>query len=85
MTRDDSRLLNDDALTNYIKISSLALHGIGIDLTHVPSTIRFSDLPYVKVPRTMIAVGHGDAMILRDHVTRDREDRLSVDSQPRHL
>ncbi|KOX70477.1 hypothetical protein WN51_02533 [Melipona quadrifasciata] len=33
----------------------------------------------------MTAMCHGDPMILRDNVSSDREDRLRVHSQPRHL
>jgi hypothetical protein len=39
----------------------------------------------VQVPYPVVTVRHADPVVLCDHVTGDRQDRLRVYAQPRHL
>ena len=79
------RNLYQQLITYYFEESSIAGHRVGVDLAHVPPPVRFFGVANVKTPSTMTAMCHGDPMILRDNVSSDREDRLCVHSQPRHL
>lgn len=72
-------------LTDHIQITHLALHRIGVNLTHVPAPVRLPDLFYVQIPRLVLAVSHSDPVVLSDHVTVDGEDGLRVHAQPCHL
>lgn len=72
-------------LTDHFEITDLAFHGIRVYLTHVPASIGLPHFPYVKEPRSMVAVGNRDPVILRDHVARYRQNSLCIDAQPCHL
>lgn len=72
-------------LTDHFEITDLAFHRISIYLTHVPASIGLPYFPYVKEPRSVVAVGNRDSVILRDHVARYRQNGLRIDTQPCHL
>lgn len=65
-------------LTHHLEVADLALHGISVDLTHVPAPIRLPYLSDVQVPCPVVTVRHADPVILRDHVTSDRQNGLRV-------
>jgi len=56
-------------LTDHLQETLLTLHRVCIDLTHVPSSIGFSDFSDMKKPYSMITMSNRDPMIFRNHVT----------------
>lgn len=70
------------SLTDDLEVGRVARHGLGVDLTHVPSPIGLPGLVDVKRPRAVSAVLHRYPVVLRYHVVRYRQYRLGVDSKP---
>lgn len=68
-----------------LRISYLALHGIGIDLAHVEALVLPLGAFDAQAPGRVIAVRDGDPGIVSDHVVVDRLDRLCVGLHPAHL
>lgn len=66
-------------------IAYLALHGIRVDLAHVNPAILPPSSANVQRPRVVVAVGYRQAGVVRDHVLVNRQDRLGVRFDPRHL
>lgn len=63
----------------------LALHGIGVDLTHVGAPVLGLGVLDVERPRTEVVVRDGEPGIVRDDVLVDRQYRLGVRLDPGHL
>ena len=72
-------------LTYNLQVALSTSHRISVHLTHVPSSINFFDLLYMKIPRTVVVVRQRDPWILRDHVMVDGQDCLCIDAHPCHL
>jgi len=72
-------------LTHHFQVADLTLHGICVDLTHVPATIWLPYIPDLKVPCSVIAMRNTNAMIFSDHVCSYSKNCLCIDSKPRHL
>ena len=72
-------------LTNDVKVTVLTLHGIRVDLAHIPTAVSLFYLLYVEVPGSVLAVSHADTVVLRYHVICYRQNRLRVDAQPSNL
>ena len=72
-------------LTHHLQVADLTLHGICVDLAHVPATIWLPDIPDLKVPRSVIAMRNTNAMIFSDHVCCYSKNCLCIDSKPCHL
>jgi hypothetical protein len=69
-------------LTDDFQVADLTLHGVRVDLTHVPSTVGLPYISYMQIPCPVITVCHTNAMIFGDHMTGDRKDGLSINSKP---
>lgn len=67
-------------ITNDFEKSSDAGHRVSINLAHVPTAVTLPRVSYVKGPRSMATVRHCDPMILRDNVSRYRQNRLRIDT-----
>lgn len=63
----------------------LALHGIGVDLTHVGTPVLGLRVLDVQRPRTEVVVGDGEPGVVRDDVLVNRQNRLGVRLDPCHL
>lgn len=50
----------------------LALHGIRVDLAHINPTVFPSCTANVQRPRVVVAVGHRQTGVVRDHVLVNR-------------
>lgn len=72
-------------LTNDVQESDLTLHGVRVDLAHIPSSVRLPYLLDMQIPSPVVRMTHPYPMVLGDHVTVYRQDSLRVDSQPGHL
>lgn len=72
-------------LTDNIQIGHLALHRIGVDLTHVPAHVRLLDFADFQYPLALLCVRDDHAMVFGDYVTLDGENCLRVDAQPGNL
>lgn len=66
------------ALTHHLEVADLTLHGVSVNLAHVPAPVRLPYLPDVQVPCSVVTVRHSDPVVLRDHVTGDRQNGLRV-------
>lgn len=71
--------------TDNLKIPLLGLHRISVDLAHVPATIDFPDIFDLQVPRAMVVESDGNAIVLRDHILMDRQNRLGIHVDPSYL
>lgn len=63
----------------------MALHRIGVNLTHVPTPVGLSNFFNVQVPRFVFAMGYAYPTVFRYNVIVNCQDCLCVDSQPSHL
>lgn len=73
-----------NVLTDNMQVVRLAHHRLSVDLTHVPSPVTRGHVPQSQGPGG-VAMRHADAVILGDHVTGYRENRLSIHTEPCHL
>jgi hypothetical protein len=76
---------NISRLTYDLEVTLPGSHGIGVHLTHVPTSIRFLHFPNVQIPTAVIVVRQHNARILCDDVVVDAENRLRVHAHPRDL
>lgn len=74
-----------EELTDHIQIGNLTFHRIGVDLTHIPSLVRFFDIPYFEYPGAFFCVRYYHSVIFRDYVRLYGENCLRIDTQPRNL
>lgn len=51
-----------------MQVSELSLGSDGVDLTHIATLVLFLDVTYVKEPRAMLVMCHGNTGISRDDV-----------------
>jgi len=72
-------------LTHHFQVADLTLHGICVDLAHVPATVWLPYIPDLKVPCSVIAMRNTNAMIFSDHVCCYSKNCLCIDSKPSHL
>jgi len=72
-------------LTHHLQVADLTLHGICVDLAHVPATVWLLYIPDLKVPCSVIAMRNTNAMIFSDHVCCYSKNCLCIDSKPSHL
>jgi len=72
-------------LTHHFQVADLTLHGVCVDLTHVPATVWLPYIPDLKVPCSVIAMRNTNAMIFGDHVCCYSKNCLCIDSKPSHL
>lgn len=63
----------------------MALHRVGVDLTHVPALIALADVSYPQLPRFLFGVGDSDPLVFGDDVVLDGQDCLGINPQPRNL
>lgn len=68
-----------------LQIPLTTSHWVSVNLTHVPSTVRFLHVFYVQVPRTVVVETKRNTWILCDYVVVYGEDCLRVDTYPSHL
>ena len=59
-------------LTDNVHVAHLVLHGVRINLAHVPALVRLLDVFDAEHPRPLISgMGHTHPMVLRYDVTLD--------------
>lgn len=63
----------------------MTLHGIAVDLAHVPSAVRLLDVLDPQLPDALLRVADPNAMVLRDDIVLDGEYGLRVHAQPGHF
>jgi hypothetical protein len=80
-----TEITRTQTLTHYFQVADLTLHGVCVDLTHVPATVRLPYIPDLKVPGSMIAVRNTNSVVFSDHVCCYSENCLCVNSKPGHL
>ena len=68
-----------------LEVASLAPHGVGVDLAHVPASVHLLDIGDVKLPLLVLSVGQGHSLVPRDDAVVDRHDGLGVHSHPGNL
>lgn len=66
-------------------MDDLVAHGVGVHLAHVPSLVRLLDVFDPEYPVPLLRVRDAHAVVLRDDVVLDGENRLGVYTQPRDL
>lgn len=71
--------------TDNLEVTFSGSHGIGVDLTHVPSPVGFLNLSYVKIPTSVVIMGEHDSGVLSNDVVMNAENCLSIHPHPRHL
>lgn len=74
------RLLESCKIVTY-----LTLHRVSIYLAHVLAPVLLLHTLDVEVPGGVVAMGHGHAWVVSDHVLVDRLDGLRVRLHPAHL
>ena len=84
-TRQKCARKNSTVFTYDVQVSNLALHGVCVNLAHVPTPVCFTNVADVEVPCLVFAVGDADAMVLGDDMYVDGQYRLGVDPQPSYL
>ena len=67
------------------KISCDALHGVCVDLAHVPSLVRGLNVLEVDGPLFALRLRHGESVVSGDHLVVHGQDRLCVHTQPSDL
>ena len=72
-------------LADDVEVSDLALHGVGVNLTHVIAAIGFSDVLNVQIPGPVLGVGDRNPVVLGDHVTVNGQYCLRVHPLPGDL
>lgn len=72
-------------LTDNLQVVRLRDHGLSVDLAHISARVARPGVTQRQGPSLRVATGYGHAVVLRDHVRPDCQDRLGVHSQPRHL
>ena len=72
-------------LTHDIEEGELALHGVGVDLTHVVSGVCPPDVGDLQPPDIAVWLRDPDPVILGDDVLAHREHRLGVHPDPGNL
>lgn len=75
----------NEALTDHFQEAHLTLHGVAVDLAHVPSSVRLLDVLDPQLPGAFLRVTDPDAMVLRDDMVLDGEYGLSVHAEPRNF
>ena len=72
-------------LTLDLEVPSLAPHGVGVDLAHVPAPVHLLHVGDVKLPLLVLPVGQGHALVPGDDAVVDGQDGLRVHPHPRNL
>lgn len=72
-------------LSLYWSCPHLALHGVGVDLTHVHASVLLVDILHVQVPRGVVTVWHGNTWVVGDHVVMYRLNRFRICLHPTNL
>ena len=72
-------------LTHDIEVGELALHGVGVDLTHVVPGVSPPDVGDLQPPDVAVGLRDPDPVILGDDVFTHREHRLGVHPDPGDL
>ena len=72
-------------LTLDLEVPSLAPHGVGVDLAHVPAPVHLLHVGDVKLPLLVLPVGQGHALVTGDDAVVDGQDGLRVHPHPRNL
>ena len=72
-------------LTHDIEVGQLALHGVGVDLTHVVPGVCPPDVGDLEPPDVAVRLRDLDPVVLGDHVFAHCEDCLGVHPDPGHL
>ena len=70
---------------HHLQHPDLADHGLRVDLAHVVAAVVALHVLDVQLPGVVAVVGDGHAGVVGHHVVVDRQDRLAVRPQPRHL
>lgn len=71
--------------TQDFEVALAVLHGIRVDLAHVETAILRFDVLQPKIPVAVAALRQRDPRVSRYDLRVDRQDRLGVDPNPRHL
>lgn len=72
-------------LTDHLQVSLSTSHRVRVDLTHVPSPIFLVHISDVQIPWPMIVIGKSYPRILGNNVVVNRQNRLSVHTDPSNL
>ena len=78
-------LLSSKGLTHDIEVGELALHGVGVDLTHVVARVRPPGVPDLQPPDVAVWLRDPDPVILRDDVLAHGQHCLGVYPDPGNL
>lgn len=75
----------NETLTDHFQEAYLTLHGVAVDLAHVPSSVRLLDVLDSQLPGAFLRVTDPDAMVLRDDMVLDGEYCLGVHTEPSYF
>lgn len=78
-------LVHDGGGHDHTQVALLTPHGLGVDLTHVPASIRLLHVVQVQSPDLVVVVGEGDPLVSGDDVMVYGQNGLRVNPDPGHL
>jgi hypothetical protein len=74
-----------EALTGATRVTYLASHWIGVDLTHIGATVVRLYVGDVQFPSVVAVVSDREPWVVSHHVCLNGENCLRVGLDPRHL
>jgi len=74
-----------ELLTDNLKVPLSTPHRVCVHLTHVPPSISLAHFPDVQSPRSVVVVRQRYPRVLGDDSVVNGQNRLGVNSDPRHL
>ena len=80
-----TELVPDVGRHDHLQEAHLALHGVTVDLAHVPASVGLLHLPDAQLPDAFLRGTDADAVVLGDDLVLDGEDGLGVHPEPGHL